>query len=531
MRRFPASAGGVSEDDMYSLLIDRLIRVQLGEGRLAQLSLPELYGRLAADDVASYPALRPHQRHPWHALLCQLGAVACLRSGLRAPPDDAADWAEILAALTPEHSASEPWQLVTPPGRPAFLQPVAGPLDALRPVATPDGLDMLVTSKNHDLKAARIGRARADDWLFALVTLQTSEGYLGAGNFGISRMNGGFANRPGIGLAPPGGLGSHVMRDIVRLIAIEDDILDSYPQYEPDGPALIWLEPWDGTGSRPRTGLHPYYVEICRRVRLVADGDVLSARVGNSKTARIAMSKDEGGVTGDPWTPIAIDGNTAKALSIDGRGFSYRRLARIITRDGILPAPLQELGDNEDGNGWSLLCRAIARGQGRTEGYHERRVAIPRKVLGRIRRGELPEIGRLCNQRILQAAAVRRALWFGLMTLLQNGEETINLRDPSSSRKADHHLEQFQAEVDCDFFERLFDEAGEADEAKQVELRRDWLMQLLDRARGVLRAAEAGSPASTVRHHRAMVRARGALDRGFYSAKDLKETLRRDHAA
>lgn len=520
-------------DSVHSLLTDALIRVRLTGGGQVRLSLPEIYVRLAADDVVSFPALRPHQRHPWHALLCQLGAIACLRSGVEAPPGDAAGWAAILAALTPEYPAGEPWQLIAPPDQPAFLQPPAGPLEALKPVATPDELDMLVTAKNHDLKAARIGQAQADDWLFALVALQTSEGYLGAGNFGVSRMNGGFGNRPGIGLAPPGGPGKHVMRDITRLIVLEDDILDLYPEYEPDGLALLWLEPWDGTSSRQRAGLQPYYVEICRRVRLLTDGDLISARVGNSKAARITMSKDEGGITGDPWTPIITDGDAAKALSIEGRGFNYRRLAGIITGDGggVRPAPLQEVGHDEDGDGWSLLCRAMARGQGKTEGYHERRVAIPRKVLRRIRRGELPEIGSLCKQRIAQASAVRGALRFGLMTLFQNGPEAVDTRDPSSSRHADRYLERFQADVDQDFFERLFEEASEADEDRRVQLRSQWLRDLLARATAILRSAEAGSPTSTVRRHRAIVRAQSALERAFHGAEDLKRTLQRTHHA
>jgi hypothetical protein len=54
-------------------------------------------------------ALRPHQRHPWHALLCQLGALACLRTGLAAPPPDAEGWRTALRALTPDFPDDDPW--------------------------------------------------------------------------------------------------------------------------------------------------------------------------------------------------------------------------------------------------------------------------------------------------------------------------------------------------------------------------------------------------------------------------------------
>jgi hypothetical protein len=122
--------------------------------------------------------LRPHQRHPWHALLCQLGALACLRSGLAAPPADAEGWRTALRVLTPDFPDDEPWMLVTPPGRPAFLQAAAvGGLKDFRSLVTADALDVLVTAKNHDVKSARLIYAEPDDWLFALVALQTSEGY------------------------------------------------------------------------------------------------------------------------------------------------------------------------------------------------------------------------------------------------------------------------------------------------------------------------------------------------------------------
>jgi CRISPR system Cascade subunit CasA len=44
--------------------------------------------------------------------------------------------------------------------------------------------------------------ATPEHWFYALLTLQTMQGFLGAGNYGISRMNGGFASRPSVGLAP-----------------------------------------------------------------------------------------------------------------------------------------------------------------------------------------------------------------------------------------------------------------------------------------------------------------------------------------
>lgn len=95
-------------------------------------------------------------------------------------------------------------------------------------VCAADALDMLVTSKNHDLKGARLRRAEPDDWLFALVSLQTQEGFLGAGNYGISRMNGGFASRPGVGVAPVGSWGVRWAADTRVLLSQRDVIAEQH---------------------------------------------------------------------------------------------------------------------------------------------------------------------------------------------------------------------------------------------------------------------------------------------------------------
>ena len=57
---------------------------------------------LMADDVIAFPALRPHQRHAWHAFLVQLGAMAIHRDGKDAPPEDADKWAKVIPRPHPQ---------------------------------------------------------------------------------------------------------------------------------------------------------------------------------------------------------------------------------------------------------------------------------------------------------------------------------------------------------------------------------------------------------------------------------------------
>ena len=81
-------------------------------GDLHRSSLPELLAAMVADSVRDFPALRPHQRHPWHAFLAQLAAIALHRAGQDEPWIDATDWRTALLALTPDDPDGAAWCLV-----------------------------------------------------------------------------------------------------------------------------------------------------------------------------------------------------------------------------------------------------------------------------------------------------------------------------------------------------------------------------------------------------------------------------------
>ena len=182
-----------------NLITDPILTLSSGD----RVSLPTLFAAMARGQVRSFPALRPHQRPAWHMFLAQLGALALWSAGRNDLPENAADWVGNLRRLTQNHRDDAPWRLIVEePGKPAFLQPPDPGGLKWSTIATPDALDLLITSRNHDLKQAAASHAAAEDWVFALVSLQTSEGYGGNGNHGIARMNGGSSSRPMLGLAP-----------------------------------------------------------------------------------------------------------------------------------------------------------------------------------------------------------------------------------------------------------------------------------------------------------------------------------------
>ena len=108
---------------LLSVLTEPLIRIANIHERRAT-TLPGVYAALMSDTIDSFPALRPHQRHAWHAFLVQLGAKAMHASDTKCPPTSAEEWGELLRVLSSDHPDDCPWRLVVDDiTRPAFLQP------------------------------------------------------------------------------------------------------------------------------------------------------------------------------------------------------------------------------------------------------------------------------------------------------------------------------------------------------------------------------------------------------------------------
>ncbi len=384
---------------LHNTLTEQLLRVEMTDGDRRRLSLPEVYAALAADAVETFPALRAHQAPAWMAFLTQVAAMGLEASGLTRPPgDEPAAWAEALRALTSDWSEDEPWALITPPDRPALLQaPVPnGSLAEFRTsVETPDALDMLVTSKNHDLKADRMAAAEPDDWLFALVSLQTQEGRMGAGNDGVARMNGGYGSRPFLsvhaGDARPGAV---LMRNLRTLVAGAKRLHDTARTMGIGTEAavpLVWTEPWDGSTQLSLAKLHPLFVEVCRRVRLdLSNGRIVARRPRpGSKTTRIA-AKDRKGNLADPWAPVEA-GDEPKMLSITVNGFSYQRVCELLfgSKQRSYQLPLLATVRASDTSSEIVLdMAALARSKGKTEGFHVRRLAIPARAASLLEAGD-----------------------------------------------------------------------------------------------------------------------------------------------
>ncbi|MGH7097741.1 MAG: hypothetical protein ACREE4_08805, partial [Stellaceae bacterium] len=111
----------------FNLLDVPLIRADRGA-----FSLPEVMARLCRGEIGSFPALRHHQAPAWHAFLVQLAFHALEAAERDTLPADPEEWRAVLRRLGGDWPQDDPWCLVAPRERPAFLQP-AVPGGALDP--------------------------------------------------------------------------------------------------------------------------------------------------------------------------------------------------------------------------------------------------------------------------------------------------------------------------------------------------------------------------------------------------------------
>ena len=443
--------------------------------------------------------------------LVQLGALALWHEnpGARAPADlstDPAYWAVALRALTKDHPDDAPWRLTVDDDlKPAFLQPPAPAGLSWSAVETADALDLLITSRNHDLKQAVARRASVEDWVFALVSLQTTEGYGGKGNQGIARMNGGSSSRPMLGLAPAATEHESAIdhstwwiRDVTSLLALrsaaKEDALGT-----PGGQSLLWCLPWPEGEQLDVRALDPWFIEVCRRVRLRGD-TVISAKRSTSKATRVDAKAFKGSV-GDPWAPVHK--TEGKALTLSGGDFDYRRLWSLLFSGEWRVPPLAQLNSSDNKN-MLLVAEALSRGNAKTEGFKSRVLPVPRRVA---RRFSSPMAADLSRAQMSEVEQFDRALRTSLALVAARGDRDLLNKDHYGfSRGA---RARFNQEVDRLFFPSLWRRVEAATDPVSAEREKIvFLKQLFRAAQTEFDSAIPGVPCTVIHRPRAEARAR-----------------------
>ena len=532
---------------MFNLLTEPLIRITTADGTCVA-SLPEVYAALMADAVDAFPALRPHQRHAWHAFLVQLGAMVMQKAGVSEPPADAAEWVTLIRGLTPDWPDDEPWQLVVDDiTKPAFMQPPASSKDRKKNyefiAKTPDDLDILETSKNHDLKSAVAQQSYYDDWLIGLISVQTQGGRGDRYYQGISRMKGSGYSRTAFCISQCKDNGSysfglHVKRDMTVLTQQWKSLIEVVPDFlDPtSGHKLLWTVVWDGTKTEailPNT-LHPLYVEVCRLIRMELDahGGLYGRKATSLDAPRIQASSLKGQV-GDPWTAIDTNG---EALGLRAEGFSYRRIVDCFDSTKFrlpflcYPTELEQMPDTKV----SLIARGVARfsegPRATTAGYQERIIPLRHKVVQIFgMQGGPQKLGDIARERIEQVSTVRRILLDAIATFVVQGKDiyTLTPQTRQNLRSRDDiqpWLKQLDEIVDTYFFDKLQTEF-EADDDKRKLIRNEWLKNgkdgVVDHASNILRAAEDVLPCPAIHRYKARVQADSSFWRWLHGSNGL----------
>ncbi len=454
--------------------------------------------------------------------LVQLAALALHRAGVSDLPDTEAAWAQALRGLTPEFSGDEPWCLVVEDAsKPAFMQPpVPEGISLGNATSTPDALDLLITSRNHDLKQAVARTAEAQDWVLALVSLQTCEGFGGAKNYGIVRMNGGSSSRPMLSLAPLAkdhakssepSPGAWFCRDVSVLLATR---VDEYAKYEHigyppgGGLGLVWTAPWPEGEQLPLQMLDLWFIETCRRVRLSMEQGCIACVRGTSSTPRIE-AKNLNGAVGDPWAPVHKTAN--KSFTLSSSDFDYAKLVELMFSGDWKPPLLACPASFETGcETMALVAQALSRGNSKTEGFKSRILPIGGRISRALgpRRQEMHELAKKQMEAISKFDA---ALRLALTLVAASGD--------ADRRRKEHYALTEGARTTLDhaadaiFFERLwarFDAQEAGREALQAEEFR-FASELHQKAEEIFEAALPSMPCARLFRPRAEARARKAF--------------------
>jgi CRISPR system Cascade subunit CasA len=506
-------------ENKHNLLTELLLNVMIGGRDFASVALPELMARMVLGQPVELTDLQPHQAHAWHAFTVQLAAIGAHHANCQITAmDDSAQWTEVLRALT--GGCDEPWCLIVPDLlQPAFMQPPVdtGSITAWNQAnvtVAPDEIDVLETAKNHDVKVQRVAFPAPAHWLFALVTLQTMQGYSGKENYGIARMNGGYGNRPSFAAARDLGSATRFVRDVQLMLEQRSSLIERHAYDRESGPALLWLQPWNGNDQVSLTELDPFFIEICRRIRLFNENGQTIARWTTSKVSRIA-AKDQKGNLGDLWVPVRREDGAA----LTARNLNYEKLQEVIFGPDYEHSAASETRP-ADGNAPILCCQLLARDQGKTAGFHERFILIPVKAKPWLATADgRRRLGALSHQRVEAVKeVVAKLLRPSLCILIQADPIKLDFRDPH----AEPFIQSFDREVDRVFFGVLFDEIDSPDP------RRMWLERLLAIARSTLERAKQSVPFSSVRRFRACA----AADRMFLgAARNLRNEAGYGHEA
>jgi CRISPR system Cascade subunit CasA len=298
------------------------------------------------------------------------------------------------------------------------------------------------------------------------------------------------------------------MRDLSVLLDDREGLSKRFQEAHHGGATgehlLLWLPVWD-EGSLALGTVHPYALEVCRRVRLVRQDGQLLLRRASSNAMRIA-AKEQRGVVLDPWVPI-LRGDEPRALTAQAHSLSYRKLQELIFDRAKVDLPVlatpseREREANQPG---TLIAQVLVSGDGGTDGWLSRELPMPAPVLTQwqLAPAALAQRSQLFVN--LAGLAVGKVLRSALLQFV-DGSDDVDWKNRDFTRAVEPWVTRFEAEIDGAFFEQLFAtiEAGHGD----IDAQRQWVSWLVQACRAHLDAAGEALPTRQGSRHFALARA------------------------
>ncbi|MBN1880441.1 hypothetical protein JW823_10055 [bacterium] len=489
----------------YSLLSDRLISVNSSEHEKMMMSLPDILAHLSASKDISFLDLQIHQQHAWHAFLVQLASMALASHSCRKVEEiEAKTWRSLLLDMTSGNE--DAWCLIVNDwDKAAFMQPPSPPgTDFNNPDArrTISEIDVLVLSRNHDIKKNRLLNPNLDHWVFNLVNYQTMNGFLGQKNYNIARMNGGWGSRPCVTLKHGENWGQRFCIDTDISLNIRPNLIGinslGFAYRYSEGHQLLWVLPWDGNSQIEILDCDPFFIEVCRRIKLQEEnGKIIAYFIGtNKERVNAAFLK---GKTGDIWTPLDISKDEAQALTVPESGFSYEMKRRLIFDDQMIPSPAMSW-DYREIDSYDLYAEVVSRGKGQTNGYHSCQLPMPKKIVRLFADTTSKRLlAEKAKEQVEDAKNIKKILRISLLVFLQGDQTRLNFDD--------HRHEKVVQRLDNIIDARFFSHLWETSENETMEARIAWQKLIIEDASHVLLQAFRSLPCPDARRYKSITNA------------------------
>lgn len=498
------------------LLADPLFTVTGEDGSTAALCLPDLLAHLlAGPEVAGFPHVTAEQRGHWWRFLVRCAAKSLHERGVgveaaseRSPGELADDIARALTALAPEGA----WALYQPdPACPGFLQ-----------IPTPDGeppgkgnnykpnslalLTSTIGSKGHERKTDVARELTPEQAAYALVEYQLGTVFGGRGNYEsqlLGSRSGAGSGTPFMGVRVGDSLRETFRHDVG---AVLDEWESTVGRTGLQGQVwALWAEPWDGKSQLGSERLDPAFIPLARLVRLGPPDDRNRFGTVWFRPTDVGRVRDhtDGGVLGDPFTPLVPDPKTGapKVRGTLRKGYDYTEVVRLLfgsDEQGGTASPtvqaLQNRGELERDD-LHVVFEGTAYEQGKTGGFHRRVVLLPTgggyDVFNWLQE---PKPVRIAHTAMLDRVKKTKSALRGAARILLSGSPKPREGDATKVEAATGLLEQ---RVDAAYLEHLFETAAGVEQGNGDDWIDPWAVWLTEQAIGVFRASLGMLPGNT----------------------------------